>query len=78
MTTAELEKRVRTLEKGYEELRRAVVRHAASSTSSRPMKKNEKKKKLPAGLRQGLKEWRDGKVSGPFNTVEEFIADLEA
>ena len=34
-------------------------------------------KKLPAGLRQGLKEMRDGKLSGPFNTVDELMAHLE-
>jgi len=34
-------------------------------------------KKLPAGLRQGIKEMREGKLSGPFGTVEELMAHLE-
>jgi len=33
-------------------------------------------KKLPTGLRQALREVREGKISGPFDTVDEFMAHL--
>ena len=36
-----------------------------------------KAKKLPAGLRASLRDVKEGRVSGPFNTVEELMADLE-
>ena len=35
------------------------------------------KKRLPAGLRQALREVARGKLSGPFNSVEEFMAHLK-
>ena len=35
-------------------------------------------KKLSAGLRQALKEVAGGKMSGPFSTVKEIMADLES
>ena len=34
-------------------------------------------KKLSAGLRQALREVAEGKVSGPFDTAEEFMAHLQ-
>jgi len=37
----------------------------------------KKLKKLPAGLRQALREVEQGKLRGPFNSVEEFMADLK-
>ena len=40
-------------------------------------KKGVAKKRLPAGLRQALREVAQGKLSGPFNSVEEFMADLK-
>ena len=39
-------------------------------------KTKPKAKKLPAGLRQALREVKEGKVVGPFNSVEELMADL--
>ncbi|KKU58767.1 MAG: hypothetical protein UX81_C0016G0006 [Parcubacteria group bacterium GW2011_GWA2_47_12] len=35
-------------------------------------------KKLPRGVQAGLRDIAAGRVSGPFNTVEELIADLES
>jgi len=35
-------------------------------------------KKLPAWLRASLKDVEEGRVSGPFNTVEELMADLNS
>ena len=49
----------------------ALVRHAAK-------KEKTVVKKLPAGLRQALREVKEGKVTGPFNTVEELMKDLES
>ena len=40
-------------------------------------KKGVAKKKLPAGLRQALREVAQGKLSGPFNSVEKFMANLK-
>ena len=40
-------------------------------------KKGVAKKKLPPGLRQALREVAQGKLSGPFNSVEEFMANLK-
>jgi len=34
-------------------------------------------KKLSAGLRQALREVAEGKLSGPFDTAEEFMAHLQ-
>ncbi|MBI5469774.1 hypothetical protein HY968_00420 [Candidatus Kaiserbacteria bacterium] len=40
-------------------------------------KKGTKKlKKLPAGLRQALRDVEQGKLSGPFHTVDELMAHL--
>ena len=36
----------------------------------------KKLKKLPAGLRQALREVEQGKLSGPFETVDELMAHL--
>ena len=33
--------------------------------------------KLPKGIREGLEDVYAGRVSGPFNTAEEFIASLK-
>lgn len=71
MTTAELEKRVRTLEKEVKHLQQAVAVRPRVATFRVP------RKKMPAGLRQGLKEWREGKISGPFDSVEELMEHLE-
>ena len=39
-------------------------------------KKGVAKKKLPAGLRQALREVAQGKLSGPFNSVDDLMAHL--
>lgn len=36
-----------------------------------------KAKKLPAGLKQALREVEEGKLVGPFHSVEAFMADLK-
>lgn len=36
-----------------------------------------KKKKLPTGLQQALREVDQGKLIGPFHSVEAFMADLK-
>ncbi len=41
------------------------------------MKKN-KTKKLPKWLRESLKDVEEGRVSGPFNTVEELMVSLNS
>lgn len=73
MTTATLEKRVRTLENEVKTLKTVFQRGAVILREKKtPMKK------LSAGLRQALKEVREGKIAGPFNTVDELMADLES
>ena len=39
-------------------------------------KKGVVKKKLPAGLRQALREVAQGKLSGPFNSVDDLMEHL--
>lgn len=51
----------------------ALVHHAKAGIAA-----PKKVKKLSAGLRQALKEVEEGKLSGPFSTVEEIMADLES
>ncbi len=54
----------------------SLVRHAkAQNVPAKPLKKAAKK--LPAWLRASLKDVEEGRVSGPFNTVEELMAHLE-
>ena len=55
---------------------RAVAKQS-SSTRAGSSPKIQKKKKITAGLRQGLKEMRQGKLSGPFGTVDELMAHLQ-
>ncbi len=62
MTTATLEKRVRSLEAEVKMLKAAVVR--------------QPKKKLPRWLQASLREADAGKLSGPFNTTKELMAHL--
>lgn len=38
---------------------------------------SKKDKKLPAGLRQALREVKQGKLSGPFKTVDALMAHLQ-
>ena len=73
MTTATLEKRVRTLENEVRTLKTIFQRGAVILREKKtPMKK------LSAGLRQALREVEEGKIAGPFNTVDELMADLES
>lgn len=43
----------------------------------RTAKAKGRAKKLPAGLRQALREVEEGKLIGPFRTVKEFMTDLK-
>jgi len=46
-------------------------------TTRKQFQKNEMKK-LPKWLRESLKDVKEGRVSGPFNTVEELMASLNS
>jgi len=57
-----------------------VLKKAAKRQSFFPVVKTskvQKVKKLPAGLRQALREVEQGKLSGPFHSVDEFMAGLK-
>jgi hypothetical protein len=69
MSNAMLEKRVRALENRVRSLQ-SLVKRDASITGLK------KAKKLPRGLQIALREVEEGKLSGPFSTVEEFMAHL--
>ena len=75
MTTAVLEKRVAKLEAEIRQIRsvlpRAPLARRIDITSA-------SFKKLPRGVQAGLRDIVAGRVSGPFNTVEELMADLES
>lgn len=45
---------------------------------SRAIQKPKKLKKLPKWLQASLKDVEEGRVSGPFDTVEELMADLNS
>jgi hypothetical protein len=62
MTTATLEKRVRSLEAEVKILKAAVV--------------HQPKKKLPRWLQASLDDANAGKISGPFKTTKELMAHL--
>ncbi|MGC9602684.1 MAG: hypothetical protein ABSE76_03020 [Minisyncoccia bacterium] len=51
----------------------ALVYRAEASTAA-----PKKARKLSAGLRQALREVDEGKLSGPFHSVAELMADLES
>jgi len=74
--------------KALEELRNPTKRRTLKKYSStkamfddalkpyiRSVKKNFKR--LPAGLQQAVNEIEQGKLRGPFSSVEEFMADLK-
>ncbi|MFH1178695.1 MAG: hypothetical protein V1711_03185 [bacterium] len=75
MTTAILEKRVARLETEIRQIRsflpRVPLTNQIDVTSA-------SFKRLPRGVQVGLRDIVAGRVSGPFNTVEELIADLES
>lgn len=75
MTTAILEKRVARLETEIRQIR-SFLPH--SPLTSRIDTTSASFKKLPRGVQAGLRDIAAGRVSGPFNTVEEFMADLES
>ena len=78
MTTATLEKRIRALEEQVRELKRAARPSSASFNTTKTIAgKQVKAKKLPAGLRQALREVAEGKLSGPFANGEELKAYFE-
>jgi len=70
MTTVTLEKRVRVLEAEIKLLKSAVAHPRALASKS--------KKKLPRWLQASLKDVKEGRVYGPFNTVKELRASLES
>ena len=75
MTTAVLEKRVAKLEAEIRQIRGVLPR---ASLASRIDITSASFKKLPRGVQAGLRDIAAGRVSGPFNTVEELVADLES
>ena len=75
MTTAVLEKRVAKLEAEIRQIRGVLPR---ASLASRIDITSASFKKLPRGVQAGLRDITAGRVSGPFNTVEELVADLES
>ena len=81
MTNAMLEKRLSALEKVVREMRqeksqRIPVRLSKTApTTQAPTK--QRQKKFPRWLEASLKDEREGRISGPFNTVEELMAHLE-
>lgn len=79
MTTATLEKRVRALEAKMKVLEKTAhqpisipVRTAHTATG-----KQIQAKKLPKWLEASLREAEEGKLIGPFRSVEDFMADLK-
>ena len=79
MNTATLERRVAALEREVRTLRRPALVAHASATANKPISvSNKKPKKLPRWLQDGLKDIEEGRVSGPFNTVDELMAHLQS
>ncbi len=74
MTTAVFEKRLQALEEEVEVLKKAVKKQSFYSLVKTSVRNA---KKLPAGLRQALREVEQGKLSGPFATVSELKDHLE-
>ncbi|MDO8407739.1 MAG: hypothetical protein Q7S95_00680 [bacterium] len=81
MTNAMLEKRMSALEKVVREMQQEKPQRAparlskTAPTALTPKKQGQKK--LPRWLEASLKDEREGRISGPFNTVEELMAHLE-
>ena len=74
MATATRNKTDRLLTEVLREVRevRSLVEPISRAVSSQKIKA----KKLPAWLRASLAEVKRGETRGPFNTVEELMADL--
>lgn len=80
MTNAVLEKRVSALEKVVREMRQEKPRRvpARSYKNAPAARVVTKQKKLPRWLVASLKDEKEGRMSGPFDTVEELMADLNS
>lgn len=59
-----------------EEAIAAVLGAEREIAEGKGLKKIPKPKKLSAGLRAALRDVEAGRVSGPFDTVEEFMSHL--
>ncbi len=76
MTNSVLAKRVAKLEA---EIRQIKIVLPRLSRANQPLDtKSASFKKLPRGVQAGLRDIAAGRVSGPFDTVEALIADLES
>lgn len=68
MTNAVIIKRLAVLEREVQAIKSHMRRSVVSSVNDA--------KKLPRGLQIALREVEEGKLSGPFTTVDEFMAHL--
>ena len=75
MTTAMLERRLAKLEAEVRQIRTTLP---APPPAKRWDVHSASFKKLPRGVQIGLRDVMAGRVSRPFDTVEELIADLES
>lgn len=73
MTTATDTKTTKLLNQVLREVREVRALVAPLVKTVTPSKKT---KKMPKWLQASLKDVEEGRVSGPFNTVEELMADL--
>ncbi len=74
MINAMLTKRVASLE---EEMRSVKSMLALQRWALGALQKS-RDKKLPRGLKTAIQEVAEGKIEGPFNSAEEFMADLKS
>jgi len=79
MITTTIEKRVRALEAKMEVLEKTAYQPASIPVRLTPVTggKKIKAKKLPKWLQDSLDDVAAGRVSGPFETVEEFMQHLQ-
>ena len=75
MVTVVRDKTHRLLTEVLREVRemRSLVEPISRAITSQKVKT----KKLSVGLKQALRETKDGKIIGPFHSVEAFMADLK-
>jgi len=73
MTTAILEKRVAKLEAEIRQIKSILPPVSRTTLDT----KSAAFKKLPRGVQAGLRDIAAGRVSGPFDTVDELMAHLE-
>jgi len=74
MINAMLTKRVALLE---EEMHSVKSMLSMQRWAMRALQKT-RSKKLPRGLRVAIQEVAEGKIEGPFNSVDEFMAGLKS